>query len=158
MAKQDTFPAIPAIAIILFIVIMAGLIPTFYSQSIGGETTTLQLTEGESQTIKPPIQTTLTTVTSDQIDVTIYNTRTGDTASTGLINISETSVHQLNDENISVSYSADIRESNAIISYEYPTTYGWGEIEITVISATGGIILVLFIYGITRIVEFGGDN
>lgn len=158
MAKKDTFPAIPAIAIILFLVVMAGFIPTIYGESQGNETSTLELTEGETTIVKPPIETTLSEVTNDQINVTIFDSRTGDTATTGLINVSETSTHQLSGETISVTYSADIGNNNAVVTYEYATTYGWGEIEIAIMSATGGIILILFIYGITRIVEFGGDN
>lgn len=166
MAQKRTFPMIPAIAIILFLVIMAGFIPALFAQSGGEQTSTLSLNTGETETIKPPIETRLTNVTMRTINneshrainVCVIDQNTGNVAHTGLMNLTETSIVQLSNEDISVNWIIHSGSDAAVVSYSYPSTYGMGGIQFSLVRSMGVLLLIIFIYIISRIINVGGEE
>lgn len=166
MATRNDLPPILPIAVILFLILLAGFIPTLYSQTQGEQTTSLTLNAGETKSIKPPLQTTVTNMTTISINnesrkvvnVSIIDYETGQTAHTGLLNFSETSTLSLSNEDISVNWLINTGSQTAMISYTYPSTYGMGSIQTSLLQTMGVILLIVFVYIISRVITIGGDE
>lgn len=147
-------PSWPAVAVIMILlIILAGFVPATYTATNGQDSETHTLEEGESITLHAPLSTTLTTVTNTQANVTLVDTQTGDTATTGLLNESETSTLTLRNESINLTYAEDIGNNQAIILYEYPSLYQMNDTARAYINVVAVIVLVLFLYLILTLIQ-----
>lgn len=158
MARKslETFPL--STAFILFVVVMAGLVPAILVSVGDYQSTTIELNESETTAVKSPLSATLNDVSNTSINVSILDTQTSEIDSATLINERETKDVMLRNSSISITYTEDIETNQAIITVESPTTYSWSDMQIAFAGSIGIIICVFFLYLILQVTNMGENN
>lgn len=127
MAKISTRAGIGiVIALAVIALLMAFLVPVGINSIEGTDSTSLNMTEGQTYTVQQPLNATLDNTTDTTVDLTLTDTESGDTQTiTGLSEGTNTTV-TLNGENITVE-NTDSYSGYAIVKFEYPQDYGWSD-------------------------------
>lgn len=152
----ETFPL--SAAFVLFLVVMAGLVPAILVSVTDYQSTTIEMNESETTVVKSPLSATLNDVNNQQINVSILDSETGEIDTANSINESETKDVVLRNSNISITYTGDIGNNQTIITVESPNVYGWSDIQIAFGGAIGIIICVFFLYLILQVTNMGENN
>lgn len=146
-----------AVALVVGLLVMgllaAILMPTVIGSFISDDGQTAALAEGENVTLQDDLEATLTTVddTNSEVDVTVSND-----ADSATVTVPEGQNTTATVDGTDVTVTADSIDSSteATLSFEYPTDYGWG-----VASGLWGIIplfviLPVFMYFTSKAMSY----
>ena len=116
---------VPAVALVMILMFVAFTFPVIIGESDGTTSSTLTLSEGESDVVTENLRVTVVESTGSDVEVTATNLRTG-TSDTQTIVEGETGSYNLDSETVNIT--AD-RTGNdfSTLTVEYPRTFGWDE-------------------------------
>lgn len=144
------------LAIILLLVIFSGFVPALFIHTQGTEHETLEIQEGDTIQLKAPLEATLVSVNNAQLNVTVVDTETGDFGS-AMLNEGQSAYLSLRGNTVTVTYTEDIGNNAAIVSFDYPVFYEWDTATRSFVRAIGLIILGLFVALIYVVIFERGD-
>lgn len=146
MAKLSNNRMAGMIVILLLFVVLAGFIVSFYDHTQGQEIHTLELEEGETATVKPPLQTTFVDKLDSTILLTVSDYDIGESSDVVSIAEGDTETLSIRSYEVNVTNIQDIGGNFSMISYEMSVSYAWDDISILYVGALGLIVLGLFVW------------
>lgn len=152
MAKRRIFFNELVILIIFLIAILAFSIPAIYNAQQTPDLVVFEQNQDTTVKLTNGLDASLDLVDSNKetINVTILDTKTGTTNATGEISQGTNISVIIEGETVIVNNKEILNSSKAIISYEYPTYYGWpsgAEQLVSIIPILPvGSVLILFWY------------
>ena len=156
LLRKANFPTLAVIMV--FLLLLAGLIPSFFIFSDGVEKESFQQIEGDTVILKTPLEASLISVTNnpDEINVTLVDSDTGEINSSGPIELGNTTTLTLRDKQVNITYIEKIKSDEAIIKYEYPVFYEWNSVAVNFIRAVPVLVLLSFLYLLLILIQ--GDD
>jgi hypothetical protein len=145
--------AVAVLGLTLLVVLAAVSIPIAVESSTDTTTETLTLSEGNSATVNGDITVSLTETSQSEANVTVVNTENGDTLSR-VIAEGSTETFGFSEGDIHIT-AADTTNQNAVLSLEYPNTFGYAA-GTSLITDNLAIILVSMVFiGVMAFVGVG---
>jgi len=150
------------LGLIFVLVTISYLTPSIFFAQESPETTILEHTEGEQITLSSDFQTVATNIEAggqDTVNITVINTATGDSDSTGELGEGDTASLSVSGNSISVRNIAVASQSTATVSYDYPIFMGWPEgAALIVRTIVAGFLAALLMFIYRAIIIARGDE
>jgi hypothetical protein len=143
MPKSESDGVIAAIGMIFLILGLSVLIPSVIVNLENPQSTTFTQFEAERTVITGDVNSQVTQITNqDEVNITVLDKKTGEIASTGLMNEGDTVTLQFEGQDFNVTLLEVYGNYAAITTYEYPLYLGWPDGASLIVSEAPLLIIL----------------
>jgi Tfp pilus assembly protein PilE len=159
---RDTGGTILGLIAVLFLLgILAGLAPQAFSYVNQNNIDSVRMTVGESEDLQAPFQAVLqdkvNPPTNNHINLTLYDTENGKSAQITKLDETNSTQPTFFSESVNVTYVSSVNTNSAVVKFDFPVFYGWGDMAKFLVSFLITAIIAIFMYMIYVLV-FEGAN
>lgn len=127
MAVNDYITFESAIIIVILLAVLGFFVPTAFTAQQTPKTTSFDHQIDSTVTLTTYLDATIDGIDDNvgTINVTVLDTKSGETSATGPITEGSSQTVSVDGESVTVTNQEILSSSRAIVTYEYPTFYGW---------------------------------
>lgn len=152
--KRRDFSAV--FILILFIALLAALIPAIFIAQESPENNAFEQDEGNITTVRYPLEGELLQVTQSQVEIRVYNRDSGVSVNSTMLDEGQSESLQLGDNTITVTNHEILTSNRAIIGYEYPLYIGWPDgAKLIIENISAVLIIMLALFAVALFLQFG---
>lgn len=147
MARDNALSTELIIVMIILFAVIAFLVPNIFATQSGPSNMTIDQSEREVTVLTSGLEAVLinTNSSNNEADLTLVDSQSGESVSINGLQVGQETTKQLNGENITVTHRQVLSGASSIISYQYPTYYGWPSGAKELLQATVSILVFLFV-------------
>jgi len=138
-----------AVGMIMTIVAVSVVIPGLFIALDNPQTTAFEQAQAERIVITGDLSSQVTQITNQQeVNVTFLDRKTGETASTGQMQIGDTVSVTIEGETINVTLKDTLNTDAAVLVYEYPLYIGWPDGSEVIVKNMPDLLIIATLVGL----------